>query len=324
MVARDLRVRPATDGDRRALHELWRDFEVEIPMPAHRDRDEERELAEVDEYVRDHVAVVAERDGRLVGFVLARMKGSVRGYVSDLYVTRDARRSGVAAALMREAVSRLREGGARVVELELLAGNHDASTVYERWGFHESIVTLVADVDALEARLSRGAAEPSFGLVFAQTDDEAKVDRAVRSYIPRLGRSARTDIHPPVNGWIAVDDELCSGDPQLLRRLAQELSFRTGGVVLSLGIEEGAVVRYVLFDRGSIADEYCSLPEYDGPLPPGDVVALSANPTVAHRLTGADPDRVRAVARTAASPADLPPPTQLLAELADVLGVPLP
>jgi hypothetical protein len=94
--------------------------------------------------------------------------------------------------------------------------------------------------------------------------------------------------------------------------------------VLTLGVEEEAVVRYVLFDRGSVADEYCSLPEYHGPLPPGDVVALNANPTVAHRLTGADPERVRDVARTASSAAELPPAENLYAELADVLGVPVP
>ena len=62
----------------------------------------------------------------------------------------------------------------------------------------------------------------------------------------------------------------------------------TGAVVCTLGVEEGAVVRYVLYDRGSIADEYPSVPEYYGPLPPGDVVALGANPTVVARLTGAD------------------------------------
>jgi hypothetical protein len=150
------------------------------------------------------------------------------------------------------------------------------------------------------------------------------VAKAVREYVPRLGRSARTDVHPPVNGWIAIDDELCSGDPSLLRRLAQELSYRTGGVVLTLGVEEETVVRYVLFDRGSVADEYSSIPEYHGPLPPGDVVALSANPTVAHRLTGADPARVRAVAQTASSAAELPDAENLYAELAAVLGVPLP
>ena len=62
-------------------------------------------------------------------------------------------------------------------------------------------------------------------------------------------------------------------------------------IVLTLGIEEAAVVRYILWDRGGIADEYASVPEHFGPLPPGDVIALGANPTVAQRLTGADPGR---------------------------------
>ena len=70
-----------------------------------------------------------------------------------------------------------------------------------------------------------------------------------------------------------------------------------------------------------MADEYASVPEHFGPLPPGDVVALGANPTVAQRLTGADPGRVRAVARTAAAVDELPPPDELHRQLADVLGV---
>ena len=92
-------------------------------------------------------------------------------------------------------------------------------------------------------------------------------------------------------------------------------------MVCAIGVEDGAVVRYVLFDRGSIVDEYESVPEYHGPLPPGDVVALGANPTVVARLTGAEPARVRAVARTASSPDELPPAPELLAELAEVLGL---
>jgi hypothetical protein len=106
-----------------------------------------------------------------------------------------------------------------------------------------------------------------------------------------------------------------------LRRLATELSDRMGAVVLTLGVEDGQVVRYVLFERGSVVDEYLSVPEYYGPLAPGDVIALGANPTVASRLTGADPHRIREVARTASSPVELSPPKQLLAALAAVLGV---
>jgi len=63
------------------------------------------------------------------------------------------------------------------------------------------------------------------------------------------------------------------------------------------------------------------VPEFYGPLPPGDVVGLAANPTVVARLTGADPGEVRRVARTAPSPADLPPARELLAEFAAVMRV---
>jgi hypothetical protein len=157
--------------------------------------------------------------------------------------------------------------------------------------------------------------------VFVQTDDETAIEKAVAQFVPRLGRSAHTAVKPPRNGWIEVEDELCSRDPKALRRLGQELSYRTGGVVLTLGIEDGALVRYLLLDRGSVADEYASLPEYHGPLPPGDVIALGANPTVVHRLTGADPDRVRAVARTARSAEELPPVHDLYNQLAELLGV---
>jgi hypothetical protein len=173
----------------------------------------------------------------------------------------------------------------------------------------------------LERELERARHAGSAGRVYVQSDAEAQVERAVRQFVPRLGHSERTEVSQPRNGWIAVDDELCSREPRLLRRLAKELSDRTGAVVLLLGVEEGVVVRYILFERGSIADEYASVPEYYGPLPPGDFVALGANPKVAQRLTGADPARVRAVARTAHTAAELPPPEQLLAQIADVLGV---
>jgi hypothetical protein len=63
------------------------------------------------------------------------------------------------------------------------------------------------------------------------------------------------------------------------------------------------------------------VPEFFGPLPPGDVVALGANPRVVARLTGADPNRIRGLARTASSPDDLLPPEQLVAEIAAAMGV---
>ena len=176
----------------------------------------------------------------------------------------------------------------------------------------------------LEVAVERSAGverPPSYGALYVQTDDHDKVEQTVAKYLPRIGRSEQTTVAAPRNGWTRVDDQLCSSDPTALRRLGHEVSSALGAVVLTLGVEEGVVVRYVLWDRGGVADEYASVPEYYGDLAPGDVVALGANPTVAHRLTGADPGQVRSIARTASSPEELPPPDELHAELASVLGV---
>jgi hypothetical protein len=48
---------------------------------------------------------------------------------------------------------------------------------------------------------------------------------------------------------------------------------------------------------------------------------MAANPTVLARLTGAEPQRIKEIALTATSPADLPPGRELLAALADALGL---
>ena len=95
----------------------------------------------------------------------------------------------------------------------------------------------------------------------------------------------------------------------------------SAGVTVALTLEEGAVVRWIIHDHGRMVDEYVSVPEYFGALPPGDALALRANPTVVARVTGADASRVRATARTAERPADLPPPEELYAQLAELLGL---
>ena len=100
------------------------------------------------------------------------------------------------------------------------------------------------------------------------------------------------------------------------------MSSRTGSASCSCsGSRRAQVVRLITLDEGRIVDEYLSVPEFWGPLPPGDVIAMGINPTVVSRLTGADAASLRAVARTADSPADLPPAPELFAELASVLRV---
>ena len=211
------------------------------------------------------------------------------GMLDMLYVRPEARGRGIAHELVREVAEQLRARGIEMLELEVLASNGDARAVYERWGFAPVELTLAAPVDALVERLGRSAAGPTFGSVHVQTDDTASVERAMRKALPRMGHSEQTMVSDAHNGWVTVRDELADRDPSVLQRLAKELSYTSGGVVLALGVEEGALVRYTLYDRGAAVDEYASLPEYRGPLPPGEVIALGANPTVVARLTGAEP-----------------------------------
>ena len=314
-------VRTATEADVEAIQRLYREFFAEWPPPPYYGADVEEELAEVAEIVQSEIAVVAERGGEVVGFALARRRPGTRAHLTDIYLRPAARHAGLGAELMGAVAQALRGHGVTHMTLVVNAANASARAAYERWGFREQSLVLGTALDELEGRLAQREPEPSFGSVHVQTDDATPVERAVRTFVPRLGHSEGTVVSEPRNGWIAVYDELCDRDPAMLRRLARELSDRLGAVVLSLGVEDGEVVRYVLLDRGRIVDEYLSVPEYHGPLPPGDVVAMGANPTAVSRLTGADPQVVRAVARTASSPGDLPRARDLLRQIAEALGL---
>lgn len=313
-------IRDATADDLAVVQELWRAFGAEIPDAEWRDDDTEEDAAALGDRIGRDVVLLAEQDGRSVGLAVAQLRGARVGFLDLVYVRPEARGTGAAGELVRGAAERLRAQGADVLELDVLASNANARAVYERWGLAPVELTLAAPVDALLERLAAPAG-PTFGSVHVQTDDVGAVERAVHKVLPRLGRSAGTSVTGPRNGWVAVHDELTDRDPKQLQRLAKELSYSLGGVVLAIGVEDGAVVHYTLFDRGGAVDEYVSVPEFHGPLPPGDVVSLGANPTVVARLTGAEPARVREVARTAASPSELPPATELIGQIAAVMGV---
>jgi len=316
-------VRVAAAADLPLVEELWLAFDREVPPSAHVDVDVEEELREIREIVDGGLAFLAEDgDGTVVGVALARRLSPRLARLSDLYVRPEARRRGAAEALLREVVETFARDGAGALELEVPASNDVARTVYARWGFREDLLTLVAPLDALARRLAPGHAAPSFGSIHVQTDDVDRIVRALEIYVPRLpGGSRGSIVTQPRLGYVTVYDDLCDREPAMLRRLAREISTRTGLVAIVLGLEEGAVVRMILLDRGGIVDEYASVPEYHGPLPPGEVVALAANPVVVERYTGAEQSAVRAATPTASSPGDLPPPRELLAALAAVLGL---
>jgi GNAT superfamily N-acetyltransferase len=303
-------IRPATADDLPLVRELWQAFNAEIPDESWREDDLAEGLAWLEHAILDEIVLLAGEDGLAV----AQRKGERLGFLDVVYVRPEARRSGLAAQLVREVVARMREGGVEMLELEVLASNAEARAIYDRWGFKPVELTLGAPLAQLEQRLAPSEG-PTFGFVHVQTDDVEKVKRDAAKVL-------RFEPDVEVEGnWVRVRSDATDAEPARLKALAKELSYTTGGVVLSLGIERGVVVRYDLFDKGADIDEYLSVPEYFGPLPPGDTYALGANATVVGRLTGADPRRVREVARTAASPGELPPARELYEQIATVMGV---
>ncbi len=303
-------IRPATAEDLPLVRELWQAFNEEIPDEPWREDDLAEDLAWLEQAIRDEIVLLAGEDGLAV----AQRKGNRLGFLDVVYVRPEARRSGLAAQLLREVAARMREGGVEMLELEVLASNAEARAIYDRWGFKPVELTLGAPLAQLEQRLAP-ADGPTFGFVHVQTDDVEKVKRDAAKVL-------RFEPDVEVEGnWVRVRSDATDAEPARLKALAKELSYTTGGVVLSLGVDRGVVVRYDLFDKGADVDEYLSVPEYFGPLPPGDTYALGANATVVGRLTGADPRRVREVARTAASPGELPPAQELYEQIATVMGV---
>jgi ribosomal protein S18 acetylase RimI-like enzyme len=303
-------IRQATADDLPLVRDLWDEFGSEIPDAPWRDPDHDDDFGRIEKALADGGVLLADEDGIAVVSTI----GSRTAELDFLHVRPRARGKGLAAELMREAVDLVRERGLEMLELHVLASNTDARAVYERWGFEPVELVVAARLDELAQRLVP-ADGPTFGFVHVQTDDVEKVKRDAAKYL-------RIEPDVEVEGnWVRVRSDATDEDPELLKRLAKELSYTTGGVVLSLGVQRGAVVRYDLFDRGSDIDEYLSVPEYFGPLPPGDVYALGANATVVGRLTGADPRRVREAARTAASPSELPPAQELYEQIATVMGV---
>lgn len=303
-------IRPATADDLPLVRELWQAFNAEIPDEPWREDDLAEDLAWLEHAIRDEIVLLAGEDGLAV----AQRKGERLGFLDVVYVRPEARRSGLAAQLVREVAARMREGGVEMLELEVLASNAEARAIYDRWGFKPVELKLGAPLAQLEQRLAP-ADGPTFGFVHVQTDDVEKVKGDAAKVL-------RFEPDVEVEGnWVRVRSDATDAEPERLKALAKELSYTTGGVVLSLGVERGVVVRYDLFDKGADIDEYLSVPEYFGPLPPGDTYALGANATVVGRLTGADPRRVREVARTAASPGELPPAQELYEQIATVMGV---
>jgi ribosomal protein S18 acetylase RimI-like enzyme len=307
-------IRRATEADEPILRELWEEFEREVPEPYGEGEPWEDEWSDTLDDIRGGGVFIAEDDEGPLG--VARIEAPKRGdaHVQLVYVRPRGRRQGVAKALLAEAVADAKARGAEHVSLEVLTTNTDAIAAWRRLGFVEHAAFMATPLGRLEQRLTQEQQGESRATTHVQTDDETSVDRAIAQFIPRLES-------PDVRGgesWIRIADPVLDRDREAHGRFARELSERLGAVTVALALE-GEVVRFRLYERGRMVDEYLSVPTYYGEITKGDELALAANPTLVSRLTGADRDEVKRVARNAASPAELPPAAELYAQLAALM-----
>jgi len=138
-----MEIRRAIEADSDAMRRLWDNFSAEAhytPYPS---------SPFVPALLTDHIALIAEDDGQPVGTVYANVSSPHFGFVFGLYTRPDARRRGIARALMREVATVLRDEGRKYVVLSVDTPNEGARSFYERLGFTDAARTLRADVDTL-------------------------------------------------------------------------------------------------------------------------------------------------------------------------------
>jgi GNAT superfamily N-acetyltransferase len=93
---------------------------------------------------RNGGVVVAEEDGRLVGYTLFFIKKGpsvytekVFGYISDMFVKKGSREKRISSLLREEALRFFRKKGIKHSSLVVSPTNSRAREVYKKWGFQE-------------------------------------------------------------------------------------------------------------------------------------------------------------------------------------------
>src|SRR5689334_2404674 len=98
-----MNVRRATTDDLDAIRAQWQAMEDELGGPSWVRETWEEELVDVQRRLRDSAIFLAEEDGRPVGLLGLDFGREKIAHVQSVYVRPEARRRGVASALMAEA-----------------------------------------------------------------------------------------------------------------------------------------------------------------------------------------------------------------------------
>ena len=101
----------------------------------------------------DDCIYVAESDGNVAGYIWASLEPmswkelrGPAGFIQDIVVLDEARRSGVATSLMAAAIQWLRERGAPRVMLWTATPNKPAQSLFRRLGFRETMIEMTMEL----------------------------------------------------------------------------------------------------------------------------------------------------------------------------------
>ena len=106
--------------------------------------------------------VVAEENGRIVGFMLCLLEPNTPvykekkiGVISDVYVKEERRRKGLAKKMFDFAVKWLKKNKVRTVRLNVAADNLEARAVWRMLGFEPFIIDKRLDLSDYPKRIVR-------------------------------------------------------------------------------------------------------------------------------------------------------------------------
>jgi GNAT superfamily N-acetyltransferase len=133
-----MKIRPARPDERDALEALQRRASLHVPdyRQALLDHPDAIDLPLVQ--IKEGRVLVAERDGRLLGFSAALPRPDGDYELDGLFVEPDLWRSGVGAMLVNAACGQARESGARALHV---IANPTALGFYERCSFAQTGAT---------------------------------------------------------------------------------------------------------------------------------------------------------------------------------------
>jgi len=141
----NLQIRDATSDDRGFIEDLGKRTVMDSvsamrrPHPPDVIRNFDRLLSIVNR--RDHVALIAARNGVPVGFLLMldtlpdEVTGEDQGFIAYMAVERESRGSGIGAALLSKAEDEARTRGLPYMAMMVTEENEPARALYERAGY---------------------------------------------------------------------------------------------------------------------------------------------------------------------------------------------